>query len=91
MSFIQANNRITPEEEKKKDDDSDDDGNLSDGMLDMEDLGSALQKQKDKTQIKDKEMITPTLRQALTKQGYRLVGTHSGVKMCRWTKVVCIY
>lgn len=34
-----------------------------------------------------KEMITPQLREALTKQGYRLVGSHSGVKLCRWTKV----
>jgi tRNA wybutosine-synthesizing protein 1 len=22
----------------------------------------------------------------LTKQGYKVVGTHSGVKLCRWTK-----
>ena len=26
------------------------------------------------------------LAQALTKQGYRLIGSHSGVKLCRWTK-----
>lgn len=23
---------------------------------------------------------------SLTKQGYRLIGSHSGVKLCRWTK-----
>ncbi|XP_062275232.1 S-adenosyl-L-methionine-dependent tRNA 4-demethylwyosine synthase TYW1 [Scomber scombrus] len=33
-----------------------------------------------------REMITPTLREALTKQGYKLIGSHSGVKLCRWTK-----
>lgn len=33
-----------------------------------------------------REMITPALRKALTKQGYRLIGSHSGVKLCRWTK-----
>nr|XP_009942948.1 PREDICTED: S-adenosyl-L-methionine-dependent tRNA 4-demethylwyosine synthase-like [Opisthocomus hoazin] len=33
-----------------------------------------------------REMITPALREALTKQGYRLIGSHSGVKLCRWTK-----
>ncbi|XP_072032877.1 S-adenosyl-L-methionine-dependent tRNA 4-demethylwyosine synthase TYW1-like [Amphiura filiformis] len=33
-----------------------------------------------------REMITPLLRQSLTKQGYKLVGSHSGVKLCRWTK-----
>ncbi|XP_064893295.1 S-adenosyl-L-methionine-dependent tRNA 4-demethylwyosine synthase TYW1 isoform X6 [Columba livia] len=31
-------------------------------------------------------MITPALREALTKQGYKLIGSHSGVKLCRWTK-----
>ncbi|XP_044311990.1 S-adenosyl-L-methionine-dependent tRNA 4-demethylwyosine synthase TYW1 isoform X1 [Varanus komodoensis] len=33
-----------------------------------------------------REMLTPALREALTKQGYRLIGSHSGVKLCRWTK-----
>ncbi|KAF5914635.1 hypothetical protein HPG69_005132 [Diceros bicornis minor] len=32
-------------------------------------------------------MITPALREALTKQGYQLIGSHSGVKLCRWTKI----
>ncbi|KAM5131411.1 S-adenosyl-L-methionine-dependent tRNA 4-demethylwyosine synthase TYW1-like isoform 1-T1 [Callospermophilus lateralis] len=31
-------------------------------------------------------MLTPALREALTKQGYQLIGSHSGVKLCRWTK-----
>lgn len=34
-----------------------------------------------------KEMLTTDLRQVLSKQGYRLIGSHSGVKLCRWTKV----
>uniref|UniRef100_A0A8C4Q597 4-demethylwyosine synthase TYW1 n=1 Tax=Eptatretus burgeri TaxID=7764 RepID=A0A8C4Q597_EPTBU len=33
-----------------------------------------------------REMITPALAQSLSKQGYRLVGSHSAVKLCRWTK-----
>ncbi|XP_049582868.1 S-adenosyl-L-methionine-dependent tRNA 4-demethylwyosine synthase TYW1 [Syngnathus scovelli] len=33
-----------------------------------------------------REMITPALREALSKQGYKLIGSHSGVKLCRWTK-----
>jgi tRNA wybutosine-synthesizing protein 1 len=33
-----------------------------------------------------KEMLSSLTRKALTKQGYRLVGSHSGVKTCRWTK-----
>ncbi|KII63013.1 S-adenosyl-L-methionine-dependent tRNA 4-demethylwyosine synthase [Thelohanellus kitauei] len=31
-------------------------------------------------------MVTPVIRSSLTKQGYRVVGSHSGVKLCRWTK-----
>ena len=34
-----------------------------------------------------REMVTPMLKKALEKQGYRLIGSHSGVKLCRWTKV----
>ncbi|CAG8722226.1 16508_t:CDS:2, partial [Funneliformis mosseae] len=29
-----------------------------------------------------KEMVTPMLRKSLTKQGYKVVGSHSGVKIC---------
>ncbi|XP_061868251.1 S-adenosyl-L-methionine-dependent tRNA 4-demethylwyosine synthase TYW1B isoform X3 [Colius striatus] len=39
-----------------------------------------------KEESEKREMITPALREALTKQGYRLIGGHSGVKLCRWTK-----
>lgn len=35
-----------------------------------------------------KEMLTPSLRQSLSKQGYKLLGSHSGVKLCRWTKAM---
>ncbi len=35
-----------------------------------------------------KEMLNPSLRKSLTKQGYQLVGSHSGVKICRWTKAM---
>ena len=33
-----------------------------------------------------KAMVTPLLEKSLTKQGYKIIGTHSGVKICRWTK-----
>lgn len=35
-----------------------------------------------------KDMLTPLVRQSLSKQGYRLIGSHSGVKLCRWTKAM---
>ncbi|XXG45624.1 hypothetical protein AAC387_Pa02g0663 [Persea americana] len=33
-----------------------------------------------------KEMVTPIIRTNLEKQGYKIIGSHSGVKLCRWTK-----
>lgn len=35
-----------------------------------------------------KPMVTPSLAKSLGKQGYKIVGTHSGVKLCRWTKAM---
>lgn len=76
--------------------DSDDGGNSEseDSVVDLEELGPIMKKQKlpvseelnSKIYNGDVEMITPLLRSSLTKQGYRLVGSHSGVKLCRWTK-----
>ncbi|KAH7395003.1 hypothetical protein DE146DRAFT_658891 [Phaeosphaeria sp. MPI-PUGE-AT-0046c] len=49
-------------------------------------------KSKSKTLIKStaapKEMVPTTspTHAALTKQGYSIIGSHSGVKICRWTK-----
>ena len=33
-----------------------------------------------------RDMVTPAQRRALTKEGYKIIGTHSAVKLCRWTK-----
>ncbi|EDV22483.1 uncharacterized protein TRIADDRAFT_28630, partial [Trichoplax adhaerens] len=33
-----------------------------------------------------RDMVTPSLKEALSKQGYKIIGSHSGVKLCRWTK-----
>ncbi|KAJ8414478.1 hypothetical protein AAFF_G00036800 [Aldrovandia affinis] len=65
-------------------------------IIDVEDLGNIvnhIKKDKRKEHMvrlpkkeEAREMITPALREALTKQGYRLIGSHSGVKLCRWTK-----
>ena len=73
----------TDAEEGSDDDAMDDDGGLSAGSeddMDMEDIGAG-------GGAKEKrEMVTPQLRAALTKQGYKILGSHSGVKLCRWTK-----
>ncbi|KAF1742650.1 hypothetical protein MXB_794, partial [Myxobolus squamalis] len=34
------------------------------------------------------DMVTPMIRSSLLKQGYKIVGSHSGVKLCRWTKAM---
>ncbi|KAJ8530597.1 hypothetical protein K7X08_023478 [Anisodus acutangulus] len=33
-----------------------------------------------------KALVTPVIRASLEKQGYKIIGSHSGVKLCRWTK-----
>ena len=33
-----------------------------------------------------REMLTKRQRKALTKEGYKVIGSHSAVKLCRWTK-----
>jgi tRNA wybutosine-synthesizing protein 1 len=72
------------------------------GLVDLEDLGKMINKTsklkegdgqvnpkrptKKGQSATAKEMITPLLRKSLEKQGYKLIGSHSGVKLCRWTK-----
>ncbi|XP_062363338.1 S-adenosyl-L-methionine-dependent tRNA 4-demethylwyosine synthase TYW1-like [Cinclus cinclus] len=74
----------------------------TDSVIDVEDLGNVMGHMKKakreqelqeraagagrKEEAERREMITPALREALTKQGYKLIGSHSGVKLCRWTK-----
>jgi tRNA wybutosine-synthesizing protein 1 len=31
-------------------------------------------------------MVPPTQRRTLTREGYKIIGSHSAVKLCRWTK-----
>ncbi|KAG6294186.1 hypothetical protein E4U09_002710 [Claviceps aff. purpurea] len=58
--------------------------------IDFTSHGSSAVKKTKRTQVAPvvKEMVaknSPTYA-ALTKQGYSIVGSHSGVKICRWTK-----
>jgi flavodoxin len=65
------------------------------GVGDVEDLGAAMAAAKaDAARTAaaaaagkpPPEMITPMQRRVLTKEGYQLIGGHSAVKLCRWTK-----
>ncbi|KDQ97265.1 S-adenosyl-L-methionine-dependent tRNA 4-demethylwyosine synthase-like [Zootermopsis nevadensis] len=61
------------------------------GVIDLEELGAfsssfRAAREKEVEENSPREMVTAALRDSLTRQGYRIVGTHSGVKLCRWTK-----
>lgn len=67
--------------------DEDDDVDGSKSVVDVEDLGVVMKSSQKKDEADSAvEMVTPIIRQSLTKQGYKLIGSHSGVKLCRWTK-----
>lgn len=61
-------------------------------LVDMEDLSKSEKSKTDSNSLlkstMKKQMVaanSPTYK-SLTKQGYTVVGSHSGVKICRWTK-----
>lgn len=63
------------------------------GVVDLEDIAGKAPSRKSTTIVKsngklngEKEMVTPVIRASLEKQGYKIIGSHSGVKLCRWTK-----
>jgi tRNA wybutosine-synthesizing protein 1 len=81
------------EMEEEEDYEEEDEEQEEDSVVDMEDIGGAAPRKKDpqsSSRPQDAsgppQMLTPLVRSSLTKQGYKLIGSHSGVKMCRWTK-----
>jgi tRNA wybutosine-synthesizing protein 1 len=70
------------------------------GALDIEDMGRMMEKIRETRRVAEEAeaasaavrdedrpaMVTPAQRKALTKEGYRVLGSHSAVKLCRWTK-----
>lgn len=60
-------------------------------VVDVEDIGTIMggietEAAEEEAPSKDRVMVTPLIRKSLEKQGYHLIGSHSGVKICRWTK-----
>ena len=55
-------------------------------VVDIEDVIQITEPESNLNSNNLKEMINPKLRKELSKQGYKLIGSHSGVKLCRWTK-----
>lgn len=81
------------EEPDIADSDSEEETEESSSLMDVEDIGKSINTTAESRAVsspadKAKEMVakdSPTYT-ALTKQGYTIVGSHSGVKICRWTK-----
>mmetsp|Transcript_25300 Transcript_25300/g.38839 ORF Transcript_25300/g.38839 Transcript_25300/m.38839 type:complete len:778 (+) Transcript_25300:168-2501(+) len=78
-------------------DDGDDDEDAQDDkepeVVDMEDMGASMERavsdadaENNDGSVEPREMVTTTQAAALKKEGYKLIGTHSAVKLCRWTK-----
>ena len=67
-------------------------------VIDVEDMGKSMEQQSNSADDEDedgdpevtskgpREMVTKSQAVALKKEGYKLIGTHSAVKLCRWTK-----
>ncbi|KAL5780481.1 hypothetical protein ACOSQ2_011218 [Xanthoceras sorbifolium] len=76
------------------DDDDDDEEEVESEMVDLEDIAGkgpsrrSMNVAETNGKVKDgkKDMVTPVIRASLEKQGYKIIGSHSGVKICRWTK-----
>ena len=74
------------------DEEDDDDANKGEpDVVDMEDLGTVMESSEKENEggvksSEPKEMVTSTQAKSLKKEGYKLIGTHSAVKLCRWTK-----
>eukprot|EP00817_Percolomonadidae_sp_ATCC50343_P005703 CAMPEP_0117425256 /NCGR_PEP_ID=MMETSP0758-20121206/5558_1 /TAXON_ID=63605 /ORGANISM="Percolomonas cosmopolitus, Strain AE-1 (ATCC 50343)" /LENGTH=654 /DNA_ID=CAMNT_0005209619 /DNA_START=95 /DNA_END=2059 /DNA_ORIENTATION=- len=89
IETLKPKNEIKKVVEEEEEDDEEEE-NQAEPTLDIEDMGEFMrQEQEKKEEPKEgekKQMLTPLLRKSLTKQGYKLIGSHSGVKLCRWTK-----
>ncbi|XVE94717.1 hypothetical protein REPUB_Repub02eG0032800 [Reevesia pubescens] len=65
-----------------------------DGIVDLEDIAGKGPWWKKAVNVAEtngksdgkREMVTPVIRANLEKQGYKIIGSHSVVKICRWTK-----
>ncbi|CAI4819331.1 CCC_1a_G0053180.mRNA.1.CDS.1 [Saccharomyces cerevisiae] len=75
-------------DENADSEEDEEEGNGSDELGDVEDIGGKGSNGKFSGADEIKQMMakdSPTYKN-LTKQGYKVIGSHSGVKICRWTK-----
>ncbi|KAI3737012.1 hypothetical protein L2E82_27005 [Cichorium intybus] len=92
--IVENGDEMTDGSDYDDDDDYEDEENeIESDIVDLEDIAGKAPSKKDMGVITSngkkngqKEMVTPVIRASLTKQGYKIIGSHSGVKICRWTK-----
>lgn len=90
-----SDEEVVDEDDDDYDDDEEEGGEgREDGIVDLEDIAGRGPSRNFVVEVKkvngkvngEKEMVTPVIRASLVKQGYKIIGSHSGVKICRWTK-----
>ncbi|XP_062097147.1 S-adenosyl-L-methionine-dependent tRNA 4-demethylwyosine synthase-like [Humulus lupulus] len=86
-------NGVSDESDAESEEESDDEYSAEPDIVDLEDIAgkgpsrrSAAVAQTNGISNGKKDMVTPVIRASLEKQGYKIIGSHSGVKICRWTK-----
>ena len=79
--------KVKLEKTHRVSDSSDEEPTKKKSVTDVEDMGAALgEKEEEKRAKGPKDMVTQSQAKALKKEGYKLIGGHSAVKLCRWTK-----
>ncbi|KAF8768938.1 hypothetical protein HU200_007078 [Digitaria exilis] len=94
--LLGESNGLNELELEGEEDDDDDEEEAVAGEIDMEDIAGKAPARRQNGKVESslanggqngvKEMVTPIIRTSLEKQGYKILGSHSGVKICRWTK-----
>lgn len=81
-----SNNASMEEEEEENYESEEEEQEGEPEIIDLEDMGDAVLAAQQSGGSEPREMVTPSQAKALKKEGYKLIGTHSAVKLCRWTK-----
>lgn len=85
--------KVVSGSDEEFDEDEEEEQEESGGVVDLEDIAGKAPSRKEGMVVRangkvngPKEMVTPVIRANLEKQGYKIIGSHGGVKICRWTK-----
>lgn len=85
---------LVSESDGEDEDSEEEGGDEGSDIVDVEDIAGKAPLRKKTVTVAEtngklngkKDMVTPAIRVSLEKQGYKIIGSHSGVKICRWTK-----